>query len=62
MCDIVFEKTKGRGRTVNRTSVYGKASEGFLKKDVMRNFAKFKRKHLCHNLFFGFFLSILWNL
>ena len=25
-CDIVFEKTKGRGGTVNRTSVYAKAA------------------------------------
>ena len=26
MCDIVFEKTKGRGGTVNRTSVYPEAA------------------------------------
>ena len=26
MCDIVFEKTKGRGGTVNRTSVYVEAA------------------------------------
>ena len=25
-------------------------SEGFFKKDVLRNFAKFTRKHLCQNL------------
>ena len=25
--------------------------EGFFKKGVMRNFAKFTRKHLCRNLF-----------
>ena len=32
MCDIVFEKTKGRGRTVNRTSAYAEAAVGSLKK------------------------------
>ena len=26
MCDIVFEKAKGRGGTVNRTSAYGEAA------------------------------------
>ena len=26
MCDIVFEKAEGRGETVNRTSVYAKAT------------------------------------
>ena len=26
MCDIVFEKAKGRGGTVNRMSIYGKAA------------------------------------
>ena len=26
MCDIVFEKAKGRGGTVNRTCVYGEAA------------------------------------
>ena len=31
MCDIVFEKAKGRGGTVNRTSVYGEAAKKFCK-------------------------------
>ena len=31
-------------------------SEGFFKKDVMRNFAEFAGKNLCRNLFFGVFL------
>ena len=26
MCDIIFEKTKGSGGTVNRTSVYAEAA------------------------------------
>ena len=26
ICEIVFEKTKGRGRTVNRTSIYAEAA------------------------------------
>ena len=59
MCDIVFEKTKSSGGTVNRTSVYGKA---FFKKEVMRNFTKFSRKHLCQNVFLGVFLSVLRDL
>ena len=28
MCDIVFEKVKGRGRTVKRTSVYAEVAIG----------------------------------
>ena len=31
-------------------------SEGFFKKDVMRNFAEFAGKNMCRNLFFGVFL------
>ena len=57
MCNIVFEKVKGHSGTVNRTSVYAEAAvQGFFKKDVLRNFAEFTRKHLCRNLFFGVFL------
>ena len=26
MCDIIFEKAKGRGRTVDRASVYAEAA------------------------------------
>ena len=33
-------------------------SKGFFKKDVMRNFAEFTRKHLCRNLLFGVSLGI----
>ena len=44
MCHIAFEKTEGRGGTVNRTDVYAES--------VMRKFAEFARKHLCRNLFF----------
>ena len=54
MCDSVFEKTKGRGGTVNRTSVYAEAAiRGFFKKIIMRNFAVFTRNHLCGILFFA---------
>ena len=50
MCDIVFEKTKGRRGTVNRTSVHAEQpSEGFFKKDVQKNFVG---KHMCGNHFF----------
>ena len=55
MCDIVFEKAKGRGGTVSRTSVYGEAAmQRFFKKDTLRNFTKLTRKHMCQNLFFVF--------
>ena len=46
MCGIVFELAKGRGRTVNRLSVYVKG--------VMRNFAEFSRNHLYRNSFVVF--------
>ena len=39
MCDIVFEKTKGRGGTVNRTSLYAEVAES-----VMRNFSRIHKK------------------
>ena len=42
MCDIVFEKAKGRGGAVNRTSVMQRQPfKGFYKKGVTRIFAKF---------------------
>ena len=54
MRDIVFEKTEGRGRAVNRTILLQKQlSDGFFKKSVMRNFAEFAGKPLCRNLFFN---------
>ena len=46
MCDIVFEKMKGGGGT-ERVFTQKHPSEGFFQKGVMRNFAKFTRKHLC---------------
>ena len=52
MCDIVFEKPKGRDRTVNRTSVYAEAAKRFFKESVVRKFAEFTRIYLCQNLFF----------
>ena len=55
MCDIVFDKAKGQGETVNIKSVYAEATFR-NKKDVMGNFAKLTTKHLCQNLFFGVFL------
>ena len=47
MCDIVFEKAKVRGRTVNRASIYAEAA--VFEKGVMKNFAEFTRKHLYRN-------------
>ena len=42
MCDIVFEKAKGRG---GRTSVYVEAA-------LMRNFAEFTKKNICARIYF----------
>ena len=43
MCDIFFEKAKGRGETVNRTSVYAQAAiERVLLK---KSYEKFRRIH-----------------
>ena len=44
---IVFSKVLGNA--FNRSSV----PEVFCKKSVLRNFAKFIGKHLCHSLFFN---------
>ena len=54
MHDIIFEKVKGRGGTVNSEPVFiqKQPSQGFFKKGVMRNFAKYTKKLLCRNLFF----------
>ena len=53
MCDIFFEKAKGRGVTVNKTSVYAEAAiQRVLLKKVMKNFAEFTRKHLCQDVAF----------
>ena len=46
MCDIVFEKAKGRCGTVKRTNVFAE----FFQKDIMINL-KLTRKHQCWNLF-----------
>ena len=57
MYDVVFEKAKGYGVTVNRRSAYAEAAvRGFFKKDVMRNlwcflvdFAKLVRSPFLQN-------------
>ena len=46
MCQIVFEKMKGRDGT-ERVLMQKQPSDRFLKKSVTRNFAKFTRKHMC---------------
>ena len=45
MFAIIFEKAQ-------KVLMQKQPSIGFFKKGVLRNFAKFKRKHLCRNLFF----------
>ena len=53
MYDIVFEKTKGRGGTVNRTSVYAKAAvrRGSLKK-VLRLSSQCSQENICAGISF----------
>ena len=53
MCDIVFEKTKGRGGAVNRRSTYAEAAvqRVLLKKSVTKYFGELTRKYLRRNLF-----------
>ena len=66
MRDIVFEKMKARGGT-ERVFMQKQPSEEFVKKGVMRNFAKFTRKHLCRKnetlaqVFSGEFCEIYKN-
>ena len=53
MCGIVFEKAKGGGGKVHRTSVYAQTAVARVQtKGVMRNFAESTKKHLSQNLFF----------
>ena len=53
MCGIVFEKTKGRGETANRTIVYAEAGvRGFLQKKCYEKFRRIHKKSLFRNLFF----------
>ena len=43
MCDIVFEKAKGRGRKVNRASVYAEAA---VRRVLLKScYEKFRRIH-----------------
>ena len=51
MFDLVFEKVKGHGGTVNRARDYAEAAvKGFYQKGVMGNFATLIREH--RGLFF----------
>ena len=52
MCDIVFEKAKVHGGTVNRTSDYAEAAvrSGSIKKVLWEILQKFIRKHKCQSL------------
>ena len=54
MCDIVFEKTKGHGATVNRTRVFMQKhkSEGFQKK-VLREISHNLQEKLCAGISFS---------
>ena len=53
MCDIVFEKTKGSGGTVNRTSVYAEAAvQRDLKRKYYEKFRRIYKKTSVPDLFF----------
>ena len=53
ICKFVFYKAKGRGGTVNRTTIMQKQHlKGFYKKSFLTNFAKFARKKLRRSVFF----------
>ena len=53
MCDIVFQKAKGRdGKVKKRVFMQKQRSKAFFQKGVMGNFTELTRKHLCRNLFF----------
>ena len=63
MCDIVFEKAKGRGRTVNRASVYANAAiRSVLWKRCSSKFRRIHKKTSVPESLFGIFLWILRNL
>ena len=59
MCEIVFKKAKGRGGTVNRSSVYGKATvRRVLQK---RCYEKFCRNHKEKSVAVSLFCCFLVN-
>ena len=52
MCHIVFEKAKGHGGTLTeRVFMLKQPSEGFFRKDFMRNFAEFQ-ENICAGISF----------
>ena len=56
MCDILLEKTKGRGRKVKQERVFiqKQPSEGFFKRGVMRNYAG-SQENICNGISFWCF-------
>ena len=57
MYDIVFEKAKGPGRTVNRASVYAEAPvRRVLQKKIYEKFRKILKKTSVPESLFGVFL------
>ena len=54
MCDIVFEKTKGRGGAVNRTSVYDKAAiRRVCLKKVLLEISQNSQENICAGISFS---------
>ena len=57
MCDIVFEKEKDRGRTLNRASVYAEAAfRRFLLKRCYEKFCRIHKKASLPESLFAVFL------
>ena len=57
MCRIVFEKTKGCGRTVNRAIVYAEAAvRRVLSKSCYEKFRRIHKKRYVRGSLFGVFL------
>ena len=57
MCDIIFEKGKGRGRKVNRACVYAESAvRRVLKKKVLREISQNSQENICNGISFWCFL------
>ena len=58
MCDIVFEKAKGRGRKINRASVYAEAAvrKGSLKRCWVWEISQNSQENICNGISFWCFL------
>ena len=51
MCNIVFEKAKGRGGTVNRTNVFAEAAVRMVLSKRYDKFKTYKKTSVLESLF-----------